>query len=191
MIETACRSCQGSNLETVHAFRETPYGDSYLDSKKKALDLECHRLTLGRCINCHLLQILETTNLETQYGDYLYFTRVTYKLRDFYHKVSNNLSSQLNLTKDDLLLDIGSNDGTFLSCFKSKSLRVIGVDPSRPACEMAKEKGIHTINSFFNSEVAEIIKSQFGVPRLVTCNYTIANVPSLADFLKSGLNYEF
>jgi hypothetical protein len=56
------------------------------------------------------------------------------------------------------------------------------VDPSRPACEEALSAGIEVLNDYFDSDLASFIKEKHGAPKLITCNYTIANVPDLNDF---------
>jgi hypothetical protein len=182
LTQSNCRTCDKPNIIAIHQFKSTPYGDSYADSKITATRLNCNPLILGRCQNCHLLQLLHTTDLDSQYREYLYFTRVTHKLKEFYENISSNLSNKLALSQVDFVLDLGSNDGTFLSCFKHDNSRLLGVDPSRPACEEALSAGIEVLNDYFDSDLASFIKEKHGAPKLITCNYTIANVPDLNDF---------
>ena len=51
--------------------------------------------------------------------------------------------------KNPLIVEIASNDGTYLKPFKRQN-RVIGIDPARNICKIANKQGIPTINSFFN-----------------------------------------
>lgn len=182
MTNSNCRACDNSELIPIHAFAPTPYGDTFLESQSEASQLKCEPLELSRCSNCFLLQLRHDTDLDSQYRNYLYFTRVTHKLGEFYENVASTLYSKLHLSKHDLVLDIGSNDGTFLSCFKSTSSQLLGVDPSKPACEEANKIGIEVINEYFNSALASRILDAYKAPKLITCNYTIANVPNLTDF---------
>lgn len=168
----------------VHRFRPTPYGDTFRTSKDEAQNLTVEPLELSRCSQCFLLQLRHDTNLDAQYRDYLYFTRVTHKLTEFYRSLSKTLEFKLSLSSDDLVLDIGSNDGTFLSCFEQKTSKLLGVDPSKPACMEASKTGIEVINEYFNSSLASGILKAYGFPRLIGCNYTLANVPDLDDFFQ-------
>lgn len=139
---------------------------------------------MSRCSECSLLQLRHETDLDSQYRNYLYFTKVTHKLGEFYQNVALTLGSKLNISENDLVLDIGSNDGTFLSCFKNMSSRLLGVDPSKPACEEAQKNGMNALNDYFDAVLASRILREHKAPRLITCNYTIANVPDLDDFFQ-------
>lgn len=185
MVKSPCRSCRQNDLRVVHVFPESPYGDLYAESRSASTNLSFHPLTLSRCTGCGLLQLLHKTDLDAQYLEYLYFTRVTNKLRDLYENITKNLTAVLSLSQDDLIIDIGSNDGTFLSCFEPEFPKLLGVDPSRPACKIANEAGVETWNEYFGLEVAKRIKTDLGIPRLITINYTLANVPDLAEFFDS------
>ena len=47
------------------------------------------------------------------------------------------------------IIEIGSNDGSFLRNFKSKNTNILGIEPSSNVANIAKKNGIKTINSFF------------------------------------------
>ncbi len=54
------------------------------------------------------------------------------------------------LKNKEYLIEIGSNDGTFLKNFKNTNLKVLGYEPSKNVAEISRKKGIKTINKFFN-----------------------------------------
>ena len=56
------------------------------------------------------------------------------------------------------LIEIGSNDGTFLKNFNNKKFNLLGFEPSKNVCEISKKKGIKTINEFFNYDKVKKIK---------------------------------
>ena len=184
-MESICRSCQHTSLEPIYEFTPFPYGDLFQDSRKLSREMEKQPLILSRCEKCLLLQLRNVTNLIKQYEDYLYFTKTTKFLSDFYKEVSDRLINKLQLSQNDLVVDIGSNDGTFLNFFQSSGTKALGVDPSRPACAEAKRKNIEVINAFFNESTAKTIKSTKGSPKLITCNYTIANLDNLSNFFNA------
>ena len=88
-----------------------------------------------------------------------------------------------NLTKGSDVLDIASNDGTLLSFFKREGCRVLGVDPSRPAFEIAMTKGINTMNRMFDSDTREQILAISGKMDLVSATNIITHVPNPEEFL--------
>ena len=66
---------------------------------------------------------------------------------------------KIGAKKNDLVVDIGSNDGSLLKHFKSNGLNTIGVEPTNIA-KIANENGIKTLQSFFNVEAADNIINQ-------------------------------
>jgi hypothetical protein len=183
--ESSCRICKSRSLYLVHSFFPTPYGDLYKKDRLEALGIAAEDLSLLRCNVCGLLQLRELTRLNEQYSEYLYLTSVTNKLVPFYGGVVRHLVSFLNLQDSDHVLDIGSNDGSFLECFASVTSNLHGVDPSVPACKIATEKGLEISNAFFDLDFSRDYADQKPKPRLITCNYTIANVPDLDEFFVS------
>jgi hypothetical protein len=80
------------------------------------------------------------------------------------------------------VVDVGSNDGTWLRHFLDQDADVLGVEPSIRISEQAAASGIETINAYFTRGVAQQIRSERGAPALVTANFVTANIPNLQDF---------
>ena len=57
------------------------------------------------------------------------------------------------------LIEVGSNDGTFLENFKNTNINVIGFEPSKTIAELANKKNIKTLNKFFNTQNLEDVKN--------------------------------
>ena len=62
------------------------------------------------------------------------------------------------LKKINKVIEIGSNDGSFLKNFKSKNTKILGVEPSKNVASIANRKKIKTINKFFNYETSIKLK---------------------------------
>ena len=56
----------------------------------------------------------------------------------------------LSLEKNSLIIDVGSNSGVLLAAFKSKEMKVLGIEPSSKLANVAIEKGIDSIMEFFS-----------------------------------------
>ena len=80
----------------------------------------------------------------------------------------------LDLQKDDLVIDIGSNDGNLLSNFKDNH-RVLGVTPEEVG-KLAIEKGIPTIIDYFNEEVVNRILKEHGKAKVITATNVFAHI---------------
>jgi SAM-dependent methyltransferase len=66
----------------------------------------------------------------------------------------------VGVTDKDLIVDIGSNVGTFLTKFKDNSgCSIYGVEPSKNIADIAEKNGVSTVNDFFNQDAVKKIKS--------------------------------
>ena len=180
---SSCRACLSNDLMVAWDLAKSPYGDLFQPAKDSALKVQSHSMTLVLCQHCSLLQITEETNLEMQYDNYLYTSGTTHGLGRFYTQVVDRLISDFSLDKTDLVLDIGSNDGSFLINFKNRGFEVLGIEPAKPSCEVARSQGINTMNSYFDSHIVEGILALPNRPKLISINYTLANVPNVLDFV--------
>jgi hypothetical protein len=104
-------------------------------------------------------------------------------LSDSYREYAEHLESLLGLTPNNLVVEIGSNDGLFASYFAAKNIRCLGVDPAQNLSEVALSRGVKTISSFFGSSLANKIIIDHGQAKLIVANFMVANVPDLDDFM--------
>lgn len=80
------------------------------------------------------------------------------------------------------MLDIASNDGTFLSFFDTKKFLRIGVDPARNLQKIAEKKGIIQIPIFFSFKTSDHIKKKYGKFEIITANHVCAHLENPNDF---------
>lgn len=143
-----CRSCKSKKLKFVFSL-----GKQYLTGifpPKKNTKISKGNLSLCFCENCKLLQLNESFNKSEMFGDnYGYMSSLNKSMfKHLKHKV-NKLKKKISLKKKDIVIDIGSNDGTFLSFFSSK-LNLIGVDPTIIKFSNFYRKDITQISDFFS-----------------------------------------
>ena len=79
-------------------------------------------------------------------------------LKDIYHSSLKHV----NLKKNDVILDIGANDGTLLRFYKNKSIKPIGFEPATNLLEEASIDTFKIFNEYFN---AKSFKSEFGTKK--------------------------
>ena len=177
-----CRICD-AELYIVWSLRKAPYGDLFNADKNIAQEASKKEINLSRCTKCNLLQLSNQTDIELQYDNYLYLTKNTNMLSKFYTEISNKILYEYQINQSKVILDIGSNDGTFLRNFKEKEFEVLGIDPAFPASEFANKNKITTINEYFSLET--ITKHSLDQKKysLISINYTLANIPDLKQFI--------
>ena len=113
-------------------------------------------LALVFCENCNLLQLLNSFDPSVMYGDnYGYMSSLNQSMVSHLKDKAEKIKRLISLNAGDVVLDIGSNDGTFLSFF-SKKLKLVGVDPTIKKLKNYYRKDIIKIPDFFSEK--KIIK---------------------------------
>ncbi|MDA9790984.1 class I SAM-dependent methyltransferase [bacterium] len=179
-----CRACSSEQVEKVWELSAAPYGDLFQASRSAAQSLPLHALDLGLCMSCGLAQLLTDVSVTDLYGQYLYQTSTTNGLTEFYKRLAADLAVEAHLEPEDLVLDLGSNDGSLLAAFAAHGFRVLGVEPAVEPARVAINKGIDTKNEFLTGNVVDSILSGYGRARLVCANYVAANVERPNEFFE-------
>ena len=145
---------------------------------------------LLHCRNCELVQLgLAVDPVIIFPPDYPYTSGTTKLLRDNFADLARESAAMLGLGKDDLVVDIGSNDGTLLSNFKDAGHRVLGIEPTDVGA-IANQRGIPTLKRYFGPEVAREVKREHGPAALVTaanCFAHIEDVHAIVDAIEEML----
>ena len=136
------------------------------------------------CRNCELVQLGLAVDPAIIFPPgYPYTSGTTKLLRDNFADLQRESAAMLGLDKDDLVVDIGSNDGTLLSNFKTAGSRVLGIEPTDVG-DIANKHGIATIKRYFGPEVAREVTREHGLASVVTaanCFAHIEDVHSIVD----------
>jgi len=142
------------------------------------------------CGNCELVQLgLAVDPVIIFPPNYPYTSGTTRLLRDNFADLAAESGAMLALSADDLVIDIGSNDGTLLSNFKNNGHKVLGIEPTDIA-QIAQKRGIPTVQRYFGPEVARQVNQQHGAARVVTaanCFAHMEDVHSILDGIVSLL----
>ena len=115
--------------------------------------------------------------------EYPYTSSTTKILRENFQNLYQECSKILRLKKNDLIIDIGSNDGNLLSNFVKKH-KVLGVTPENIG-KIARKKGIRTIIDYFSTKVSKKILKQYGAAKIITATNVFAHIDDLSELLKN------
>ncbi len=180
----ACPICLSNSWEIVLPLATTPLGDRLSDSFEKALSLPKYALDLALCNDCGHTFLPLVVAPEESYGDYFFETSDSPGLSDSMQRLAEQLWRDCSKSNDNYVLDIGSNDGTWLQHFKNLGAKVMGIEPSPRHAEEATTRGVKTLNGYFSKDSAFEIHNNFGAPSLITANFVTANVPDLTNFFE-------
>tara|TARA_B100000242_G_C43049310_1_gene490100 strand:+ start:501 stop:1766 length:1266 start_codon:yes stop_codon:yes gene_type:complete len=175
-----CRLCGSKKLNIFLNLKQSPIGDNYTQKKNKS---QLIPLKLMNCRICNFKQLSHVVDEKKVYGDYLYTTSTSYGLKKHFKNSFNFLKNfHPNLSKNDYILDIGSNDGSNLEIFKSDKFKTIGIEPAKVLCRLSRKKKILTINNFFNQKVSNLIKNRYGKPKIICIYNLLSNIDNLGSF---------
>ena len=116
---------------------------------------------------------------------YPYTSSTTKILRENFANLYSDLKKIVELDKNDLVIDIGSNDGNLLSNFKNNH-KVLGVTPEKIG-KIAIKRGIPTIIDYFNDKSVKKIISKHGKAKIITATNVFAHIDNINQIVKNIL----
>ena len=116
---------------------------------------------------------------------YPYTSSTTKILRDNFADLYKDTIKKINIKKNDLIIDIGSNDGNLLSNFKNNH-KVLGVTPEKIG-KLAIKRGIPTIINYFNDQTVKKILKKYGKAKIITATNVFAHIDNINNIVKNIL----
>ena len=146
-----CRLCGSNRLKEVISI-----GNQYINDFPPSLSAKGRNgmcpLDIILCEECSLYQLRHTAPQELLYArHYWYKSGINETIVNDLKNISEIGSSIVNLTSDDVFLDIGANDGMLLKNLKGKAVTV-GCEPATNLLEELKGNCDYVINDFWSYE---------------------------------------
>jgi SAM-dependent methyltransferase len=185
MPNKKCAICKKKFLHIINLGTH-PCADTFLKNQKIAKKLKRYPLITGYCSCNHLTSIHKVSPDEryTKYN-YSYSSDNSPVSRNHFENIAKIITKKFMLNTANSIIEVGSNDGTFLKCIKKISnLYVLGVDPSRFMCAIANKRGIRTYTNFFNFKNSKIIQKKFGKFDLLYAANVFNHIDEPDNFLK-------
>ncbi|MEI6183819.1 MAG: class I SAM-dependent methyltransferase [Polynucleobacter sp.] len=156
---SACRICDNPQLEPILDLGEQMLTGVFPKSKDP-LAATVGPLQLVKCMGdattCGLVQLAHSYDLSEMYGlNYGYRSGLNKSMVSHLHAKVNRILSLINLEAGDLVIDIGSNDGTTLAAYPMRDLNLVGVDPTGIKFESYYQDHIQLIPDFFSAALVE------------------------------------
>lgn len=146
----SCRVCNSTNLTPLFSLGDqfvNDFIDKDTDKNQYVAPLE-----LELCNTCTLVQLKHTAPQELLYaGTYWYRSGVTQTMRDALRDITEKIESMIDLTPDDVVLDIGSNDGTLLRSYTKPCVKW-GVEPATNLYEAGSQGIDYLFNDFWDAD---------------------------------------
>src|SRR2546422_6049719 len=180
-----CRACGSAKLILGLDLGMLPLANSFLSSERARDPRPEPRypLRIFYCSDCRLIQLFDIVDRKEMFGEYAFLTATANTSLVHFDQYAEELSKRPALNSGDLVVDIGSNDGTLLKAFKRRGASVLGIEPARNIASLAIASDVPTLNEYFGSATVQIIGA--GKARIITANNVVSHVGDLNGFIDS------
>ncbi len=182
-----CQICGNQDLSTIIFLGYLPPVNTMPLLENRPHEQPAYPAQLLKCnkAECQLVQIGTIVDPEILFPPtYPYTSGTTKILRDNFADLYKEVYSLYGLNSEDLIVDIGSNDGTLLSNFKNH--KILGIEPTN-AANLANERGIETMISFFNADSAKKALKQKGPAKIITATNVFAHIEDIHSIVDAIL----
>jgi hypothetical protein len=146
--ESKCRICRGE-LKVVLDLGSI-YPSAFLNNNEKVSEDLKAPLVLAECEDCELIQLKHTVDLDLMYRQYWYSSSLNKSMVSSLRDVVSDILGRIILYNNDMIIDIGANDGTMLEMYPRNLWKVA----FEPALNVRPKQGSVTtwIPDYFSKE---------------------------------------
>lgn len=176
-----CRSCGSTRLTCFLDLGTSPLANRFLRPDQLDEPEPSFPLDVFLCGDCALVQLTEVVPPEVLFRDYVYVSGTSDTMLRHFAAFAQSVASRFLPPVDGRVVEIASNDGTLLGALP-RGVRALGVEPATNICEIARRRGIATVNEFFSESAGSRIRAEFGAAHAVIANNVLAHVDDVNDF---------
>ncbi len=165
------------------SFGRMPIANGFIEEKDFSNEY-FFNMEVGFNEELSLFQLNEHPKPEKMFNEnYPFYTGSSEFMKDHFKKYAKFVSKYLSTNSK--IIEIGSNDGTFLKNFEISKEKIIGIEPSSSVADVAIKNKIPTINEFFNTNTAKNLKDYKGDTDLICASNVICHVPDLNNLIEA------
>lgn len=181
---TACQVCSSTKLYSIIFLGYLPPVNAMPLINEVPREQQSFPANMLYCQKCHLVQlglIVDPVILFPK--SYPYTSSTTKVLRQNFAELYRECVKFIPLEKEDLIIDIGSNDGNLLNNFK-KDHKVLGITPETIG-KIAIKNGVPTIIDYFSTRVANKVSKKYGKAKIVTLTNAFAHIENVHELVEN------
>lgn len=179
-----CRICQSKKLYSFLDLGTMPIPNGFIRKEELNNKEPYYPLGVYVCEDCWLVQLTHVVPPEIMFKNYLYIPSTSTTMLDHFKSLAQDTIKKYKIGLKDLVIDIGSNDGALLGFFKEYEIKVLGIDPASNLAQVARLKGIDTIDNFFTAPLAQKIVHKKGQAKIITATNVVAHINNIHDLIK-------
>ena len=171
-------------IKQFMTFGKMPIANGFLNKEdfEKEFFFE---MKVGFCEDLSLFQILEHPKPEMMFNEKYPFYTSSSNFMINHFKLYADWIKKNYLKNSKKLIEIGSNDGTFLKNFENLDIETIGFEPSKNVSDAAKNQGINSICQFFNQNNLLNLNKYKNTIDVICAANVICHIPDLKDLFKT------
>ena len=182
-----CRGCGSSNFTEVLDLGSQPWCNDFLSLDQIGKE-KLYPLCMVHCDECGLLQLDHTVPKEVMFADHQYLSGMTTTLVNHFYEIAKENKEQFDLSSNDLVIDIGGNDGSQLQQYRKLGIKnVLNIESAANICEISECAGVPTLNAFFNKGTAQENLEE-GSARLINASGVFFHLEELHSVIE-GIKY--
>ena len=177
--------CKVTNksINPFMSFGKMPIANGFLDEKDFSNEF-FFNMEVGFNEELSLFQLNDHPKPEKMFNkNYPFFTGSSEYMKRHFKNYAEFVKKYLKT--NSRIIEIGSNDGTFLKNFDNSENYIVGVEPSKNVADLALKNNIPTINEFFNTNNAKKLKKFIGNTDLICASNVICHVPDLNNLIEA------
>lgn len=178
----SCRVCRSRGITEFLDLGEQPFANSLL--KNLSEEERFYRLSLSWCSKCNLVQLNQTAEPTDLFSEYVWVTGTSKTAREHSEILYNDILPRTQNLDKGYVLEVASNDGTFLQPFVKNNYKVLGVDPAKNIVDIAIANGVPTQCKFFGIKAAKEIIDEFGQAKVIIARNVLPHVANLHDLIE-------
>jgi cyclopropane fatty-acyl-phospholipid synthase-like methyltransferase len=180
---SSCILCGAAEVEEFLDLGATALANQFLRADEINGTEPKYPLRVGFCHDCGHVQLTDSVPPGEMFDNYLYISSASDTLKEHLWELSDLLVRRYGLGSQDLVIDIGCNDGTLLKGFQRHDVRLLGVDPAQNLAAFTDGSGIDRYTRLFTAASAEEVVEKWGHASLITATNTFPHIQQLGDFI--------
>ncbi len=179
-----CQISGKDNLVELIDLGNQPLSDTLIDKKNLNKEEKYFPLKILRSPTLGHSQLNYIVPHEELYHpEYPYRPGITKEITEHHSEQAKKNKNKYKLNENELVVDIGSNDGTLLKCYKALNFNVLGIEPTNMA-DVASKDGVETIKAPFDLKIAKEVSKKYGKAKLMTATNVFAHMSTLGSVME-------
>ena len=180
-----CRHCSSPLEHTFLDLGFAPPSNAYLAQPDLVRPEKYYPLKIKVCDQCWLVQTEDYAQADELFSaEYAYFSSTSTGWLVHAARYAEQMTQQLPLTRDSLVIEVASNDGYLLKNFVAAGIPCLGIEPTASTATAAERLGIPVLREFFGEQLGKQLAAAGKQADLIVGNNVYAHVPDINDFTR-------